>query len=142
MVAARLLGLVDSVRQHSARRAGKGAVDRVDDDAADAQPAERGGEPDEGDETLYEDEGRDECQRTSVAEAVGRAQPDERVLGEPAAACGEQRLSGVVAGQLPRLGDTSRGAHGATVGTQTVIAAGSTSTSSTLTFSRSPPSSS
>ena len=142
VVAARLLGLVDGVRQDSARRARKGALDRVDDDAADAQPAEGGREPDEGDEALHEDEGRDERQRAGVAEAVGGAQPDERVLREPAAARGEQRLPGVVAGQLPRLGDTSGGAHGATAGTQTVIAAGSTSTSSALTFSRSPPSSS
>ena len=142
MVAACLLGLVDSVRQHPARRARKGAVDGVDDDAADAQPTERGREPDQGDETLHEYERSDERQRACVAEAISGAQPDERVLCESAAACGKQRLPGVVAGQLPGLGDASGGAHGATMGTQTVIAAGSTSTSSALTLSRSPPSSS
>src|SRR6185436_12345826 len=69
----------------------------------------------------------------------------ERVPQEALASGSHERLAGVVPGQLPGLGNLGRGAHAlspALAGTQTSIADGSTSISSFLTFSRSPPSSS
>ena len=133
--------LLHRVREELAGEPRHGVLDRVDDHAAHLEVAERGGEPDERDEPLDEDERHRERERAGVAEAVGVAKPRERVDDEPHPPGLEERLAGVVARQLPRLGDARRGAHDAT-GTQISIAPGSTSISSDFTFSRSPPSSS
>ena len=106
--------------------------------------AERGGEADDAIRP---------CTRTSeVTNASERAwlKPSaarrrvEGVVHEATAPDAHQRLAGVVARQLPGLGNRGRGAHRIPPrsGTQTSIADGSISTDSFLTFSRSPPSSS
>ena len=141
VVRADLPRLLHGVREELAGEARHGVLDRVDDHAAHLEVAERGGEPDERDQPLNEDERHHEGERAGVAEAVGVPKPRERVRDEAHPAGVEKRLAGVVARQLPRLGDARRGAHDAT-GTQTSIAPGSTSISNDLTFSRSPPSSS
>jgi hypothetical protein len=59
------------------------------------------------------DHGEDqrECERPGVAHPVRCAEPHDRVREEPAEARTAQRLRGVVAGELPRLGDELRSAH-------------------------------
>ena len=71
------------------------------------------------------------------------AQPHECVAYQLPAARVEEGLAGVVAGELPGLGDKLRGTHGETSsGTQTVTAAGSTRILSRFVGGRSPPSTS
>ena len=107
------LRLLDGLREQLARRARAGApCTALTMTSLRRVLAERAGQPDEGDEALHEDEGDGEGQRAGVAEAVGHPQPLEGVGQEPAAAGVEQRLAGVVAGELPRLGHEGGGAHG------------------------------
>ncbi len=143
MVGSDLASLFHGVGEELARRPGDGALDSRHDLSTHAQVAERGREPDQGDETLHQHERRDKGQRARVAEAVGSTQAGEGVLEELYASRVEQRLASVVARELPCLRNLGGGAHASlSAGTQTVIASGSTSTSSFFTFLRSPPSSS
>ena len=74
---AHLVRLLDRVGEEVAGQPGHGVLDRVDDHAAELEVAERGGEADERDQPLDEDERHHERERAGVAEAVGVAQPSE-----------------------------------------------------------------
>ena len=101
-----------------------------------------GGEADQQDDALHQQERGHERQRTRVAEAVGRAEAHERVLHQLHAPGAAQRLAGLVATELPGLGNELCCAHAASSGTQIVTAAGSTLILSRSTGFSSPPSSS
>ena len=110
-----------------------------------AQPSgtQRAGETDEGDDAFDEDKGGEIRHRPRVAEAVGVAEPFERVPDERPTTGALQSLLRVISGQSPRLRNLIRRTHrSSSWGTQTVIAPGSTLHLSRLVFFLTPPSSS
>ena len=107
-----------------------------------AEPS-RDREPDDHDEPLHEDERDGEGKSSGVTRPVGGAKAHDRVLEQDDATGRRERLSCVVARELPRLLDVRGGAHEPfSDGTMTVSASGFTFTFSRFTFLRSPPSSS
>ena len=139
---ARRVGVEDGVGQRLPRGARYRFDDGTHDGRAQVGVAERGRDSDEDDESLHQQERRDERQRPRVAEAVGGTEADERVTHQLLPPRAAERLTRLVAAELPGLGDEPRCAHAASSGTQIVTAAGSTLILRRSTGFSSPPSSS
>ena len=105
-------GVVDRRGEHLTGRPRHRVVDGADHASAPPSVAEGAGQADDDDDALDEHERGHEGERAGVAEPVGDPQPLEGV-GEQldAGRCSSRIVTGVVAGQLPGLGDDGGGAH-------------------------------
>ena len=90
------LGLRDGGGEHLARRPGDRAVEGLADHVADLALSQGGGQADDGDDALDQDERHGVGQRAGVTEPVGKPQSGEAVLQQFPAAGVAQGVAGVV----------------------------------------------